>query len=156
AHDQQRHHDVHGNRISLGIWYAGVDLELADIVHQYRAGDARGRPGGQFTTVDGADGHVAVEVAQIRRPGGKCTAVHADADAEEQHEQEQIAGGGEVRHHGVQHDPQGEERVVGVLAPDVVGQGGPAEAAAHVEHAQQADETRGGACADAHHFLRHG
>ena len=46
---------------------------------------------------------------------------------------------------------------VGVLAPDVVGQRGPAEAAAHVEQAHQADETRGCHRRDVagEHFLAH-
>ena len=52
---QQGAHDVHGHRIRLRLGYAAVDLVLPYVIHQYRAQDACGRPGGQQPAVNGAD-----------------------------------------------------------------------------------------------------
>ena len=76
---------------------------------------------------------------------------------EAQDEQRQIARAAEIRHERIEHEFQGEEHEIGVLAADVVGRRGPEEAAGHVEDAEKPDEAAGGGGGDAarEHFLAH-
>ncbi len=58
-----------------------------------------------------------------------------------------MVGAGEGQEE-VEDGSEGEEAEVGGFAADVVGDGGPEEAAGHVEDAEQADEADGGGGAD--------
>jgi hypothetical protein len=55
ANHEQPGHDVHGGVVGLRLRHAVRDVEFADVVDQYRAGDSGSRPCGEQDAVDGAD-----------------------------------------------------------------------------------------------------
>ena len=64
----------------LYAWAAGTprsELVFADVVHQHRAEDAGGGPGGQQAPVNRAHELGAEHVGQVRGDGGEAAAVHA-------------------------------------------------------------------------------
>ena len=97
AERQQPREDVHGDVVDLRARHAGVELELADVVHEHRAEDAGGRPGGEQAAVDGADHLRAEHVREIRRHRREAAAVHRQDDAEERDEQREAADAGATR-----------------------------------------------------------
>ena len=143
---------VHGGVVELVARHAGRELELADVVHHHRADDAGGRPCGQQPAMDRADELRPEHVGEIGRHRGEAAAIHRQDDAEGQHEHRLRSDRGEQRRQGVERDAEDEERVVGVLASDVVRQRRPAEPAGDVEQREQAGEARRD-CGDLHALL---
>jgi MFS family permease len=140
-HEQARHDD-HGDVVRLGGPGAAVDLVLADVVDEDRAGDAGGRPRSEQAAVDGADVGRAEEVGEVRRDGREAPAVHRHDRRDARDEERDAARPARDRHRGVEERAQREEERVRPPPPDAVGERRPEEAAPHVEEAEQADEPR--------------
>ena len=92
--------------------------------------------------MNGADELRAEHVGEIGRHGGEAAAIHRQDDAEAEHEEELRAHCREGRRQCIERDAEEEERVIGVLAADIVRQRRPEETAADVEQRQQAGEAR--------------
>ncbi len=101
--------------------HAGGELRLTDIIHHHRADNAGGRPSGQQAAVNGADELGTEHVGKIGWHGGEAAAIHRQDDAEGEHEQRLVADLGEERRRRIERDAKNEERVIGVLPPDIVG-----------------------------------
>src|SRR5437763_13349480 len=69
-----------------------------------------------------ADELGAEHVGEISRHGGEAAAIHRENDAEGEHEQRLVADLGKERRRRIERDAKNEERVIGVLAADVIRQ----------------------------------
>ncbi|QTK82841.1 Hypothetical protein AT6N2_L2177 [Agrobacterium tumefaciens] len=120
--------------------HAGSNLRFADIVDDDGTRDAGSRPGRQQTAMDCADKLSSEDIGEVGRDRCKTTAIHRQDDAEGEDEERFVAHRRERRCERVQNDAEDEEAEVGVLAADLVGHGGPEEAATDVKERKQAGE----------------
>ncbi|MNJ53211.1 hypothetical protein D3C77_485910 [compost metagenome] len=134
---QQAGKDVQGNVVHRRTFHTQRQLVFTQVGNQHRPQHAGRGPGGQKTTVNGANHLRAEQVGQIRRYGSEAAAVHRQDDAKRRHKQGNVAQVAHVRHQCIQGNAQGEEGKIGVLAPDIVGERGPEKPPANVEQAQQ-------------------
>src|SRR5215471_21583444 len=93
--------------------------------------------------MNGADELRAEHIGKIGRNGSEAAAIHRQDDADGADEYRLRAGIRGPRHQQVTDDPENKERVVGVLAPDIIGERGPEEPAADIEQREQSGETGG-------------
>src|SRR5262249_8932468 len=103
---------IHGNIVDGLPWNAGLDLELADVVHDNRADDAGRGPGGQKPPVDRPNETRTEDVGEIGRYGCEAAAIHRENDAKSENEERLVAGAGQRWRGGVQGDPEQKERAV--------------------------------------------
>jgi len=155
AEEEQACHDVEDVRIGVDEGTIG-GLVLVEVgVNDERPDDAGGAPGGEDTTVDGADIDAAEEVLEVGGNGRESATVHADEDAGDDDEEGQDVDGWKEE---VEDSAKNEEDHVGRLATDEVGERGPDEAATHIEEREEADEASGSKDGDltAEEVLEHG
>ena len=146
ADDEQAGHDAQDDLVAVELVHVVGDVVIEDAVDDEGADDACEGPCCKKASVDGGDVDAAEEVLEVGGDGGEASAVHGEEDDGDAYEEGNgvdavLPGEGEEE---VEDCSYGEEAEVGGFAADEVGDGGPEEAASHVEDAEQADEANSG------------
>src|SRR4029077_512575 len=108
--------------VEVVTWHTSRELRFADVVDHDRTNDAGGGPGRQQPPVDCAHKLGAEHVGEIGRYSCETAAIHRQDDANGAHEYRFRTEVRRPRHQEIADDAEHEEREVGVLAPDIVGQ----------------------------------